>query len=226
MCGRYALYANKDTLEREFETEIADDSLAEPNYNVAPGSLRPVVLVRGTADRYMGRLKWGLVPSFVKDTAEWKPLINARSETVNEKPSFRKAFQRQRCIVPANGFYEWKDFGNGKKIPFFVRVLDQDIFGLAGIYETHRSDTGETLHSFALLTTAANALMQPVHDRMPVILRKDDYNVWLNPIHSRPEMLNALMQPYASDQMSVYKVSTHVNSTANNGPELISPEFE
>lgn len=226
MCGRYALYADKHTLEREFEIDIADEVLAKPDYNVAPGSLRPVVLVQGTADRVMGRLQWGLVPSFVKDTADWKPLINARSETVNEKPSFRKAFQRRRCIVPANGFYEWKDFGNGKKIPFFIRVLDQDVFGLAGIYETHTSAGGETLHSFALLTTEANALMQPVHDRMPVILRKEDYNVWLNPIQPRPEMLNVLMQSYASDQMIVYKVSTRVNSAANNGPELISPEFE
>ena len=226
MCGRYALYADKNTLEREFEITVPDTALIEPDYNVAPGSMRPVVLVRGTVDRVMGRLQWGLVPSFVKDTANWKPLINARSETVNEKPSFRKAFQRRRCIVPANGFYEWKDFGNGKKVPFFIKVLDQDVFGLAGIYETYTSDDGETLHSFALLTTAANALIQPVHDRMPVILRREDYNVWLNPIQPRPEMLGGLMQPYATDQMSAYKVSSRVNNTANNSPELISPEFE
>ncbi len=225
MCGRYTLYSDKKVIEDQFEVEINDEELIKPDYNAAPGTIRPVVLVKGTQDRVVGALKWGLVPSFVKDLSEWKPLINARSETVNEKPSFRKAFQRKRCIVPANGFYEWKDFGGGKKIPFYVRLLDQELFGLAGIYETHTDKEGNQRHTFAVLTTEANALMQPLHERMPVILRQNDYNVWLNPVQPRPEMLQSLLAPYPTENMSTFKVSTDVNHTRNNGPDLINPKL-
>jgi putative SOS response-associated peptidase YedK len=226
MCGRYTLYSDKKAIEEQFRVTIADEDLIRPDYNAAPGTVRPVVLTKGTQDRMVGALKWGLVPPFVKDLTDWKPLINARSETVNEKPSFRKAFQRKRCIVPANGFYEWKDFGDGKKIPFYIRLLDRDLFGMAGIYETHKESNGDELHTFAILTTEANALMQPLHDRMPVILREDDYNVWLNPVQPRPEMLQSLLRPYPTENMSTFKVSTDVNNARNNGPELISPRLK
>jgi len=225
MCGRYTLYSDKKAIEDQFEVEINDEELIRPDYNAAPGTQRPVVLVRGTNERMPGKLKWGLVPSFVKDLSDWKPLINARSETVNEKPSFRKAFQRKRCIVPANGFYEWKDFGGGRKIPFYIRPLDQELFGMAGIYETHVDTDGSELNTFAILTTVANSLMQPLHERMPVILRTDDYNVWLNPVQPRPEMLQSLLTPYPTENMSTYKVSTDVNDVRNNGPELINPRL-
>ena len=226
MCGRYTLYSDKKAIEDQFEVAIADDELMRPDYNAAPGTVRPVVLIRGTQERAVGALKWGLVPPFVKDLSDWKPLINARSETVNEKPSFRKAFQRKRCIVPANGFYEWKDFGGGRKIPFYIRLLDQDLFGMAGIHETHRDADGNELHTFAILTTEANELMQPLHDRMPVILRQDDYNVWLNPVQPRPEALQSLLTPYPTENMSTFKVSTDVNNARNNGPELINPKLK
>ncbi len=226
MCGRYTLYSDKKAIEVQFDVAIADDDLIQPDYNAAPGTVRPVVLTQGTHDRVAGALKWGLVPPFVKDLSDWKPLINARSETVNEKPSFKKAFQRKRCIVPANGFYEWKDFGDGKKIPFYIRLLNQDLFGMAGIYETHKDGSGNELHTFAILTTEANALMQPLHDRMPVILREDDYNVWLNPVQPRPEMLQSLLRPYPTEYMSAYKVGTNVNNARNNGPDLINPRLK
>ncbi len=226
MCGRYTLYSEIKAIEDQFDVEINDEELVRPDYNAAPGTLRPVVLVRGTNDRVACKLKWGLVPPFVKDLSDWKPLINARSETVNEKPSFRKAFHRKRCIVPANGFYEWKDFGGDKKIPFYIRLLDQDLFGMAGIYETHADSDGSKLHTFAVLTTKANSLMQPLHERMPVILRRDDYNVWLNPVQPRPEMLQSLLTPYPTESMSTYKVSTEVNNVRNNGPGLINPKLK
>ncbi|MBP3193562.1 SOS response-associated peptidase [Natronogracilivirga saccharolytica] len=225
MCGRYTLYSDKKTVEQQFGVTVEDDGLLEPDYNVAPGSVRPVVLTHRTSDRVMGALKWGLVPPFVKNTSEWKPLINARSETVDEKPSFKKAFQRKRCVVPANGFYEWKDFGGGKKIPFYIRLLDQELFGMAGIYETHTDSEGNEQHTFAILTTQANALMQPLHDRMPVILREDDYSIWLDPVKPQPEMLKSLLQPYPMEEMSTYKVSTDVNNASNNGAELINPRM-
>ncbi len=226
MCGRYTLYSDKKAIEDQFEVAIADDDLIRPDYNAAPGTVRPVVLIKGTQERAFGALKWGLVPSFVTDLSDWKPLVNARSETVNEKPSFRKAFQRKRCIVPANGFYEWKDFGGGRKIPFYIRLLDQDLFGMAGIHETHRDGDGNELQTFAILTTEANELMQPLHDRMPVILREDDYNVWLNPVQPRPEMLQSLLTPYPTENMSTYKVSTDVNNARNKGSELINPKLK
>lgn len=226
MCGRYTLYSDKKAIENHFEVAVPDEELIRPDYNAAPGTIRPVVLVKGTRERAMGAFRWGLVPPFVKDLSDWKPLINARSETVHEKPSFRKAFQRKRCIIPANGFYEWKDFGEGRKIPFYIRLLDQELFGMAGIYETHTDNEGDPLHTFAILTTEANALMQPLHDRMPVILRKEDYNVWLNPVQPGREMLQSLLTPYPTEHMSTYKVSTEVNNARNNGPGLISPRMK
>lgn len=225
MCGRYALYSEKKAIEEHFEVPVPDDGLIEPVYNIAPGTIRPVILIRGTKERNAAALKWGLVPSFVKDLTDWKPLINARSETVNEKPSFRKAFQRKRCLVPANGFYEWKDFGGGKKIPFYIRLLNQDLFAMAGIYDTHTDSNGRELHTFAILTTEANSLVQPLHQRMPVILRTDDYNVWLNPVHPRPEALQSLLTSYPTDLMSAFKVSTDVNNAGNDGPHLIIPDL-
>ncbi len=226
MCGRYTLYSDKQAIEEQFRVTVRDESLLQPDYNIAPGAVKPVILTRGTHDREVAALKWGLVPPFVKDLSDWKPLINARSETVNEKPSFRKAFQRKRCIIPANGFYEWKSFDNKKNIPFYIRLLDQDLFGMAGIFETHTSDDGTDLHTFAILTTEANALMQPLHNRMPVILRQDDYNVWLDPVNPRPEMLQSLLTPYPLDTMSTFKVSADVNNARNNGPELINPRLK
>lgn len=226
MCGRYTLYSDKKAIEDQFEVEVTDEELLKPDYNITPGSVRPVILTRGTNDRGVGALKWGLVPPFVKDLSEWKPMINARSETVNEKPSFRKAFERKRCIIPANGFYEWKDFGGGKKIPFYIRLLDRDLFGMGGIYETHTDQEGNKLHTFAILTTEANALIQPLHDRMPVILRNNDYNAWLDPVNPRPEMLQTLLSSYPTEDMSTFKVSTEVNNPENNRPDLISPKLK
>lgn len=226
MCGRYTLYSNKKAIENQFEVEVPDEEMLRPAYNIAPGTIRPIILTLGTRDRTVGAFKWGFIPSFVKDLSDWKPMINARSETVNEKPSFRKSFQRKRCIIPANGFYEWKDFGGGRKIPFYIRLLDQDLFGMAGIYDTYTDDKGEKLHTFAILTTEANSLIQPLHERMPVILRSDDYNVWMDPVHPRPEMLQTLLRPYPTETMSTFKVSPDVNSPENDHPDLINPKLK
>ncbi len=226
MCGRYTLYSNKKTIENQFQVSAPDEAFLEPSYNIAPGTVRPVVLTMGTMDRTLGAFKWGFIPSFVKDLSDWKPLINARSETVNDKPSFRKSFQRKRCIVPANGFFEWKDFGGGRKIPFYIRLLDQELFGMAGIYDTHTGPGGDEQHTYAILTTEANALMQPLHNRMPVILRKDDYNVWLDPVNPRPEMLKSLLTPYPTENMATFKVSAEVNNVRNDSPNLISPRLK
>ncbi|MDG5767513.1 SOS response-associated peptidase [Balneolales bacterium ANBcel1] len=226
MCGRYTLYSDKQAIEQQFDVSVPDEELLQPDYNIAPGSARPVVVTPRIGERTVGALKWGLVPPFVKDRSDWKPLINARSETVREKPSFRNAFQRKRCIIPANGFYEWKDFGGGNKIPFYMRLLENDLFGMAGLYETHIDEDGDQLHTYTILTTEANALMQPLHDRMPVLLRKENYDIWLDPAISEPEALEPLMQPYPVDEMSAFRVSTRANNTANNGPELIQPKMK
>ncbi len=226
MCGRYALYSDKQAIENHFGVTVSEENLLEPDYNIAPGSVKPAVLIRGTQERIITALKWGFIPSFVKNPADWKPLTNARSETVNEKPSFRKAFHRQRCIIPANGFYEWKDFGGGKKTPFYIRLLNQDLFGLAAIFDTYTDDDGSETQTFAILTTEANTLLQPLHDRMPVILNEEDYNLWLDPVNPRPEALQPILRPYPTEDMSTFKVPSKVNNPENNGPELISPNMK
>lgn len=223
MCGRYTLYSDKKAIEKQFGAACPDEDLIRPSYNIAPGSIRPVILVKGASDRVMGALRWGFVPSFVSDSSDWKPLINARSETIHEKPSFKKSFQRRRCIIPGNGFFEWKDFGDGKKIPFFIRLLDQNLFGMAGIHDSHSSPDGTEEHTFAILTTRANALVQPLHHRLPVILHQKDYEAWLDPVHPRPESLLSLIGPYPTDRMSAYKVTTEVNSTRHDHPGLVTP---
>lgn len=226
MCGRYTLYSNKDTIENHFEVALEDESLIRPSYNIAPGSLSPVIFTMGTRERRMDFFRWGFIPSFTDQAGDWKPLINARSETVDSKPSFRKAFQRKRCILPANGFYEWKDFGDGRKIPFYIRLLEEEIFGMAGIYDEHTDKNGTKISTFAILTTSANALIQPLHERMPVILRKDDYNLWLNPVHPKPETLKALLSTCPVEKMATFKVGTAANNPRNDHPDLIKPSMK
>jgi putative SOS response-associated peptidase YedK len=167
-------------------------------------------------------LRWGLVPHWAKDTNIGYKMINARSETLTEKPSFRKPFASRRCIIPANGFYEWRKIGD-KKIPFYIRVNEQDVAGFAGLYEKWKAPDNSILPTFTIITTTANTLIEPLHERMPVILHKEDYSRWLDGENNDTEELQAMLQPYPTERMSVYRVSDAVNKSGTNDPSFIEP---
>lgn len=216
MCGRYTRSTDPEKLAKEFK--VAEVPAAEASYNVAP--TQNVLAVRESPDgREMTFFKWGLVPFWAKDTSMGAKLINARSETVAEKPAFREAFRKRRCIVPADGFYEWRREG-GRKQPYFFRLREERPFGFAGLWERWEGEGGKVLNSCTILTTEANEVLRPVHDRMPVILHPEDYEPWLGSDERERSLLKELLRPYPAGEMLVYPVSPLVNSTRGRGPEL------
>jgi putative SOS response-associated peptidase YedK len=217
MCGRYAQRTDPKKLAKEFD--VAEVAAVEPRYNIAP--TQNILGVRTVSDeREMTFFKWGLIPSWAKDTSMGARLINARSETVEEKPAFRQAFKQRRCIIPADGFYEWRREG-GKKQPFFFRMRDERPFGFAGLWERWEGDAGQAVNSCTILTTAANEVLRPVHDRMPVILHPDDYELWLDVDARKHDLVKELLRPYAAEEMLGYPVGTSINNPQNQGATLI-----
>ncbi len=218
MCGRYALILVGDgTLQRRFSLgELLPDT--PPRYNVAPTQTLPVV-VRHSPNR-IEMMRWGLIPSWAKDASIGSRMINARAETVAEKPAYRKPLRSQRCLVPASGFYEWKREGAGKQ-PYFIHVKDEPLFAFAGLYDCWRDPNGQTVLSYTIITTAANAITAPVHDRMPVILQQEDEGTWLDPDVTEPGHLLSLLRPYSAREMEAYPVSSAVNSPRNDTPDLL-----
>jgi len=216
MCGRFAQRSDPKRLAKEFK--VAEVPQVEARYNVAP--TQEILAVRELGDgREMTFFKWGLIPSWAKDTSMGARLINARSETVEEKPSFREAFKQRRCLIPADGFYEWQRTG-GKKQPFFFRMRDECPFGFAGLWERWEGAGGQAINSCTILTTEANEVLRPVHDRMPVILHPDDYPLWLDGNERERVLLGELLRPYPAEEMIGYPVSTLVNSPGNKGSGL------
>lgn len=232
MCGRFALLTPGEDLVSQFgvtETPV-DISRIAPQYNVAP--TQPVVVVRGTAvstgstqavsnQRELTFLQWGLIPSWAKDPKIGSSLINARAETAAEKPSFRAAFKRRRCLIPADGFYEWQKLG-GKKQPMFIHMADKVPFAFAGLWESWHSPDGGIFDTCTILTTTPNELMEPIHNRMPVILEPEDYNTWLIP-GDQPDQAMHLLRPYPAKKMTAYAVSAWVNSPAHDDAQCILP---
>jgi putative SOS response-associated peptidase YedK len=217
MCGRFAQRSDPKRLAKEFN--VAEVPELEPRYNIAP--TQDILNIRQTEDeREAVFLKWGLVPSWAKDITIGAKLINARSETITEKPSFREAFKKRRCIIPANGFYEWQRTG-GRKQPFFFQMKDERPFGFAGLWEKWQGIGGQVIESCTILTTEANEVLRPVHDRMPVILHSGDYELWLNEDVRKGEMLKELLRPYPAEEMTSHPVSTAINSPSNQGATLI-----
>jgi putative SOS response-associated peptidase YedK len=218
MCGRFTLQITKEMLEEIFGNLVVQDF--KPRYNIAP--TQQVVVIRTYQDEsiHLDLLKWGLIPLWSKDPSIGSKMINARSETVDTKPSFRSAFKHRRCIIPASGFYEWQEVG-GKKHPLYVRLKDNNPMLFAGLWEHWKPEEGETIESCTILTTTTNELIQPLHDRMPVILDNKDKDLWLDPHVSDPEQLKSLFKPYPSEQMEIYPVSDIVNSPRNDTPECI-----
>ncbi|MGD1951060.1 MAG: SOS response-associated peptidase [Leptolyngbyaceae cyanobacterium] len=215
MCGRYTQTQSGKDLASAFQ--LATEPDPPPRYNIAPS--QPVSAI--IAGRDYRIFQWGLVPSWAKDYKIGYRLINARSETVAEKPSFRAAFKRRRCLIPADGFYEWQRAANNKKKqPFYIHLKARSLFAFAGLWEQWESGDGSYLETCTILTTEPNELMEPVHNRMPVIIAKADYERWLT---ASPAQVQGLMQPYDADKMAAYPVSTLVNSPRNESPDCIEP---
>lgn len=220
MCGRFTLSQTGPAIGEAFA--VTEALQASPQYNIAPTQMVAAVLSTPESDtRHMQQFRWGLIPSWAKDPGIGAKLINARSETVAEKPSFRSAFKRRRCLVVADGFYEWQR-QDGKKQPFYFRLVTGEIFGFAGLWEEWTSPAGDTIDSCTILTTAANELMAPIHDRMPVIIAPQDYDLWLDTHVQTPQTLQPLLHPYPAEAMTAYPVSTAVNKPTNNTPECIN----
>ncbi|MDQ3802891.1 MAG: SOS response-associated peptidase [Acidobacteriota bacterium] len=216
MCGRFAQRSPSKRIAEKFKVEEVPP-LAE-RYNVAPA--QQVLVIREAAGvREATFFKWGLVPRWAKDPAIGNKLINARSETVTEKPSFREAFTRRRCLIPADGFYEWQRAG-GRKQPYFFKMRDWGPFGFAGLWERWEGEGGEVINSCTILTTEANDVLRPVHDRMPVILRPEDHELWLEAEVGKSDLVKGLLRPYPSAEMLGYPVGVLVNSPRNQGVEL------
>ncbi|MDX2100517.1 MAG: SOS response-associated peptidase [Leptolyngbyaceae cyanobacterium bins.59] len=219
MCGRYTLSQSADVLAEAFH--LPEVPLHIPRYNIAP-TQGVAVIQQSQGTRQWQLLRWGLIPSWSKDVKIGNKLINARSETVAEKPSFRSAFRYRRCLIPADGFYEWQR-QEKKKQPFYFQVHKGQPFAFAGLWE-HWEGEGGPIDSCTLLTTQANALLAPIHDRMPVILHPEDYDRWLDPQIQDSKSLESLFQPYPSEEMAGYPVSAIVNSPAHDTLDCVVPQ--
>jgi putative SOS response-associated peptidase YedK len=220
MCGRFTLRTPAAILAQRLDCEI--DADLPPRYNIAP--TQDIAVVRRQADeakRRMAMVRWGLIPAWAKDASLGNRMINARAETVAEKPAFRTAFRRRRCLVAADGYFEWMKREKTKQ-PYYIRMQDERPFAFAGLWETWRDrDADETVESCTIITTEANELTRPIHDRMPVILADRDFELWLDPQQQDVEALQPLLRPYPSTGMAADPVDRIVNNPRNDGPACI-----
>ncbi len=217
MCGRYTLRQTDDVQQR---FGIQQLMLAlEPRYNIAPTQTVPVV-IGADDERQLALMRWGLIPSWTKDPHSLPLMINARAEGIANKPAFRKPLRSQRCIVPTDGFYEWAKDG-ARKQPYFIHFDDDHLFGFAGLYDTYRDADGQETKTFTIITTTANDVLTPLHDRMPVILRREDEAEWLDPGVTDPFQIMRLLVPFPSDDIETYPVAPLVNRADRDTPALI-----
>jgi putative SOS response-associated peptidase YedK len=220
MCGRFALYRSLEEIQQAFNIQQVRWE-PTPSYNIAP-TQDVAVVVQREAGNTLERMRWGLTPSWAKDPKIGSKMINARSETLGEKPSFKRPFKSQRCLVIADGFFEWAKTDHGK-VPMFIRPKSQRLLGLAGLYDVWAPPQGEAITSCTIVTTSANDFMRPIHDRMPLILFRSQEADWLNPATPTINEWLSALAPYPSQEMEAYEVSRQVNSPQNNGIECIQP---
>ena len=219
MCGRYSLVEKKDKIEKRFEAPTP--LLLTPRFNAAPTQQMPVVVVKNGSRRIV-LMRWGLIPHWAKDEKIGYKMINARSETLSLKASFKQSLASSRCLVPASGFYEWMKHGK-VKTPYYIRLKDQGLFAFAGLFASWINPQGNEVESYTIITTRPNSLLEPIHDRMPVMLRREDESAWLDGSISEPKKLLALLEPYPANQMEAYPVSKAVNTPAVDNKSLIEP---
>jgi len=218
MCGRYRLGRGREAFVKYFGTD-ADDLEWSPRFNIAPMQNVPTVRQHGTEPkRSLSSMRWGLIPRWAADASIGAKLINARSETVAEKPSFRACLRERRCLIPADGFYEWKREPKSKQ-PYCFTLTDDSPFAFAGIWDRWRGGDGKTLETCSILTTGPNSLVSDIHDRMPVILSPDEYDLWLDPGFKNVEGIVEMMRPFSASAMKKYPVNARVNDAANDDAE-------
>ncbi|MEO6308774.1 MAG: SOS response-associated peptidase [Nitrospiraceae bacterium] len=221
MCGRFTQTATPEVIAEHFHLD--EPPLFTPRYNIAPS--QQVAAIRFNAEtttRECVMLRWGLIPSWAKDPKIGNQCINAKAETVAEKPSFRSAFKKRRCLVVADGFYEWQVQGTRKQ-PMWIGLRDRRPFAFAGLWEHWSPNDGEPIESCTIITTEPNELMQPIHNRMPVILAPSSYDQWLDPAFQNIETLNGLLRPYPSEELTAHPVSTLVNNPRHDAPQCLEP---
>ena len=221
MCGRFTLRTPAHRLAEAFGVRELPN--LRPRYNIAPS--QDVVAIRAADDgtRELVLLRWGLIPFWAKEAAIGNRMINARAETVAEKPAFRAAFRRRRCLVAADGFYEWQNTDGGAKQPYFIRLADDAPFAIAGLWERWSAPDGAEVESCTLITTDANDLLKPIHHRMPVILAPAAHDAWLDPDEPPPAALESLLRPYPADEMVAYAIGPLVNDPRTDEPACIAP---
>lgn len=218
MCGRYSLICIDDLGNR---FRVFDPMMgSRSRFNIAPGNEMPVIVRAG--ENHAVTMRWGLIPSWTKDIRAAKPLINARAETLREKPAFRSLLNARRCLVPASGFFEWKKEGN-RKIPFYFRLTDVPLFAFAGLFDQWHNPDGVSVSTYTIITCDANSLVSPAHDRMPVILSRAAEERWLSSDPVTPEELKKILVPFPAGLMEALPVSDRVNNTAVDDEQLIQP---
>lgn len=221
MCGRFALYSDASALAGRFGADALEG--LNPRYNIAPTQDIPIVRLEGGRRRF-APARWGLVPSWAKAMDSGYSTFNARAETVADKPTFRAAFRHRRCLIPADGFYEWQARpGSKAKQPFFIALRDRQPMAFAGLWESWCGPDGAAVESCAIIVTGANELMRPIHDRMPVILKPGVWDAWLDPATKDAAAIQALLMPYPADGMTAWPVGAWVGNARNQGPECVEP---
>lgn len=219
MCGRFTISVTMDELFAYYSLHEPGVPFHEPRFNIAPMQMVPAIINDGERNK-IGELRWGLVPAWSKDDKGGFKMINARAETLTEKPSFRGLLTKKRCLIPADGFYEWKAVGSAKQ-PYRIVLRERSIFSLAGLYETWTSPDGNKISTCTIITTEPNELMADIHDRMPVILSREDESTWLDRTNQDKDVLQSLLRPYDAAEMRAYLVSTAVGNVRNKSAELI-----
>lgn len=219
MCGRYTITITLEELMSRFMIDMPLPPFHTPKYNVAPGQMVMAIVNDGERNR-LGELKWGLVPQWAKEEKVGNMMINARAETITEKPAYRIPFQRKRCLIPADGFYEWKREGKAKQ-PMRIMLKSKELFAMAGLYDTWIAPDGRKISTCAVITTAPNELMEDIHDRMPLILRPEDESLWLDRSVTDTGRLQELLRPYPAEEMRAYPVPALVGNVKNDLPECI-----
>jgi putative SOS response-associated peptidase YedK len=217
VCGRYSEAKLEAQLKKRFKIarELGD---VEPRYNIAPGQDGLVVL--GGRERRLARFRWGLVPGWASDPSVGNRMINARAETLSRRPAFEESFRKRRCLVPADGFYEWRKAA-GLRVPLRFMLKGEELFAFAGLWDVWAPKSGPPLHTFTIITTTPNELVAPVHDRMPALVREEDEELWLDPAVDDEAHLARVLAPYPADRMEAYEVSPRLNSPENEGPSLV-----
>jgi len=223
MCARFFLFSPDEAIMQLFRM-VSFPRIA-PRFNIAPS--QPVLAIsNGQRGFNANHFQWGLIPGWSINPAPGQAMINARSETASTKPAFKNAFRYRRCLIPANGFYEWKSAGNRSKQAMCIRLTDEPVFAMAGIWEQWQSPDGTELETCSVLTTSANTLLETIHPRMPVILRPDQFDRWLSSETTPIPQLERLLQTFPAEEMQVFPVSSYVNKVAHDSPECIVPTQE